>query len=196
MRKRFLAMGPGLFLGIVVSLSGMIPGRCLAAGPDVQPQAGPNYPGRRAISLDVSPYLMITGFSFQNLDWREGGKQTEGHSFRFQWTNTGTQPIVAFEVVTLLYDPFNEPLPGRRWIVGGHNRENFSPLVPGESSQETITGPGHVQAYTAIAYVRTVRLSDGRIWRVDDSVLTRELRRRAPNPDNLGPLVPKIDTGD
>lgn len=162
-----------------------------SATPPTEHQAGLNYSGRRAISLNDSPYLVITGFSFENFDRRrENGTRTEGHRFHFQWTNTGTQPIVAFEVVTLLYDPFNEPLPGRRWIVGGHNHKDFSPLVPGESSQDVLTGPGHLQAYTAVAYVRTVRLSDGRIWRVNESVLVRELKRKVPNVDDVGPLVP------
>ncbi|MBI3015138.1 MAG: hypothetical protein HYY65_08795 [Candidatus Tectomicrobia bacterium] len=138
----------------------------------------------------------MPNFSFENFVREEGKNRTEGHRFRYQWANTGTQPIVAFEVVTLLYDPFDEPLPGFRRTVGGHNRGDFSPLVPGESSQDVVTGPGHSHIYTAISYVRTVRLSDGRIWRVNESVLARELLRRVPNLEKLGPLVPeKIQEG-
>jgi hypothetical protein len=78
-----------------------------------------NFPDRKAIVLDISPHVKITSFAFENTI--EGRSASSRHSFTYQWKNISTQPVLALEIVTLKYDPFDESTTGSRTLVTGKN---------------------------------------------------------------------------
>lgn len=153
-----------------------------------------NFPDRKAIVLDLSPHVKITSFEFENT--LEGRVASSRHSFRYQWKNVGTLPILAFELVTLKYDPFDEPMTGSRMLIAGKNSADFTPLQPGETSGDGTIGYGHTHVLTAIVYVRAVRFTDGTLWRVNPSVVAAEVRKAAPRIKEAGPLVPEREKKD
>lgn len=104
--------------------------------------------------------------------------------------HTGAQPIIAFEIVVLKYDAFNKRLIGERWTVTGNNSANWRPLQPGISSRDGTIGYGEEQVFTAIAYVRAVRLADGTVWEVAPTQLLAELRKNVPGFKDFGKLEP------
>ncbi|WP_157463061.1 hypothetical protein [Curvibacter gracilis] len=154
--------------------------------------AAQNYADRKAYTVNISPYVEITNFSFANEDRDRGrGLSTDTRFIaNYSWRNTSQQPIVALEIVMLKYDAFDERLIGSRFIVQGTNSANWSPLLPGQSSSDGSIGFRDEDVFTGIAYVRRVRLNDGSIWRVDESKLLQELKKVAPNIRNPGSLAP------
>jgi hypothetical protein len=92
-----------------------------------------NFPDRKAIVLDICPHVKITSFAFENTI--EGRASTSRNSFTYQWKNVSPSPVLAFELVTLKYDPFDEPMTGSRILVAGKNSADFTP-----SSQERLAG--------------------------------------------------------
>ncbi len=145
-----------------------------------------NYPDRKPLIVNNCPHVRLSNFSFEN--------RYERSSYRFvqcmAWTNTGGQPIVAFEIVILRYDAFNERINGASWIVTGINGENWTPLNPGYMGSDITIGSGAEEVFTGIAYVRAVRLKDGTIWRADAEELLKELRKVAPDIENYGDVNP------
>ena len=111
-----------------------------------------NFAGRQAIVLNTSPAVELSNFFFQNnyADRRTRFEQN------LTWRNVGTQPIIAFEIVILKYDAFDQRVIGSRWTVTGHNSADWSPLGPGESNRDGTIGYGTEEVFTAIAYVRTL----------------------------------------
>ncbi len=150
-----------------------------------------NYPGRRAIIANVCPLVQLSGFSFANR-YNEGGSrfQTE-----MNWRNTGTQPLVAFEIVILKYDAFDRRLVGERWTVTGVNSADWRPLQPGAQGTDGTIAVGTEEVFTAIAYVRLARLADNTIWTVNDAQLLTELRKLAPGMRDLGDPKPDSKKG-
>lgn len=154
--------------------------------------AAQNYADRKAYTVNLSPHVEITSFSFANEDRDRGRGLSSDTRFitNYSWKNTSQQPIVALEIVMLKYDAFDERLIGSRFIVQGTNSANWSPLPPGQSSSDGSIGFRDEDVFTGIAYVRRVRLGDGSIWRVDESKLLQELKKVAPNIRNPGSLAP------
>lgn len=154
--------------------------------------AAQNYTGSKAYTVNLSPYVEITSFSFANEDRDRGRGLSSDTRFvtNYSWKNTSQQSIIALEIVMLKYDAFDERLIGSRFIVQGTNSANWSPLPPGQSSSDGSIGFRDEDVFTGIAYVRRVRLSDGSIWRVDESKLLQELKKVAPNIRNPGSLAP------
>lgn len=148
-----------------------------------------NYPDRVAHVLNLSPDIELSNFQFEN------AYVSRSSQFRqiLHWTNRGAQPIVAFEVVVLKFDPFDRPLIGSRWIVSGHNSANWRPLPPGASDDDGTLEPGSEEVFTAIAYVRRVRRADGTVWTIEDTELREQLRMLAPNLRDVGDLAPSAD---
>lgn len=145
-----------------------------------------NYPDRKAYVINICPHVEITNFSFGNQDRDRRTQFVTNYS----WRSTAQQPIVAFEIVMLKYDAFDERLIGTRFAVQGRNSVDWSPLAPGESSSDGGIGFRDEDVFTGIAYVRKVRLADGTVWRVDESKLLADLKKVAPairNPGNLAP---------
>jgi hypothetical protein len=159
---------------------------CLAVG------AAQNYPDRKAHTINISPYVEITSFSFANEDRDRGRGLSSDTRFmaHYSWKSTSQQPIVAIEIVMLKYDAFDERLIGSRFIVQGTNSVNWSPLPPGQSSSDGSIGFRDEDVFTGIAYVRRVRLADGTVWRVDENKLLQELKKVAPGIRNPGSLAP------
>ncbi len=153
-----------------------------------------NFPDRKAIVLDICPHVKITSFAFENTV--EGRVSSSRNSFTYQWKSVGSSPVLAFKLVTLKYDPFDEPMTGSRILVAGKNSADFAPLQPGEASGDGTIGYGHIHVLTAIAYVRAVRFTDGTLWRADPSVVVAEVKKAAPRIKDAGPLVPEREKKD
>jgi hypothetical protein len=138
--------------------------------------------------------MKITSFAFENT--LEGRVASSRNSFTYQWKNVSSLPVLAFEVVTLKYDPFDEPMTGSRILVAGRNSADFTPLQPGEASGDGTIGYGHTHVLTAIACVRAVRFTDGTLSRADPSVVVAEVKKAAPRIKDAGPLVPEREKKD
>lgn len=148
-----------------------------------------NFPDRKPYQLDVCPYVQISDFWFGNLldssglvRWRFREKAT--------WKNIGTQPITAFEIVVLKYDAFNQREIGDQWIVTGHDSAHWEPLKPGETASDAIIGLRDEKTFTAIAYVRHVRLADGTVWAADPQKVRDAIKKVAPFLREPGDVAP------
>jgi hypothetical protein len=152
--------------------------------------AAQNYPDRKAYVVNLSPYVEITNFSYGNEDRNRSVGSDTRFVTNYSWKSTAPQPIVAFEIVMLKYDAFDERLIGSRFIVQGTSSINWAPLQPGQSSSDGGIGFRDEDVFTGIAYVRRVRLADGTVWRVDETKLLQELKKMAPSIRNPGSLAP------
>lgn len=162
-------------------------GLVLAAALFSQAQArASNFPDKSALILNTSPAIELSGFYFENTS-NDRRDRFEQH---ISWKNIGQQSIIAFEIVILKYDAFDQREVGSRWTVTGTNSANWSPLKPGESSRDGILGYGTEEVFTAIAYVRAVRFADGTVWRVNDAELQQQLRKVAPGIKDFGSVKP------
>lgn len=150
---------------------------------------GTNFAGRKPVIINnAAEYLTLSDFSFENT-YRD-------RSTRFvrelKWSNTGSTPIIAFEVVMLFYDPFNRPISGSggRWLVPGHNSADWSPLAPGQSDSDGLIGIREENAYFGVAYVRAIRFDDGTVWTSNQSEVERAIRAELPQLREVGELDP------
>jgi hypothetical protein len=147
-----------------------------------------NYTDSQALIDNNCPYIKLTNFWF--------GNRYERNSCRFvqsmTWTNIGTQPVVAFEIVILRYDAFNQRINGQSWTITGTDIENWTPLKPGFSGSDMTYGLTMEEVFTSIAYVRTVRLKDGTIWRAGTQGLPERLRKLAGDIEQFGNVTPDI----
>ena len=151
-----------------------------------------NFPNRKAIMLDTCPFVKLTEFRWDN--FTDKRTYASKHEFRFAWTNVGEQVLVAFEIVTLKYDPFDRPMLGSRMTVTGRSSADFTPLPPGQSSSDGFSGYGHTDTFTGIAYIRSARLADGTVWQVDEAQLKAAIKKALPTLREYGPLVPETKT--
>jgi hypothetical protein len=147
-----------------------------------------SYPDRKALVVDSCPYVRLSSFSFENRYERASYRSAQSMA----WTNIGGQSIIAFEIVILKYDAFNERINGVRWIVTGNNSQNWMPLDPGYTGFDTVFGLTTEEVFTGIAYVRVVRLKNGDIWRADIKELQVKLREVAPDITAFGALNGEI----
>ena len=145
-----------------------------------------NFPDRKAIVLNVCPHVEISKFSFQNryADRRNRFEQN------MSWKNVSNQLLTAFEIVILKYDAFDQRVIGSRWTVTGKNSGDWRPLASGESGADGTIGFGIEEVFTAIAYVRSARLGNGTVWRVNETQLISELRKVAPGIREFGNVNP------
>lgn len=163
-----------------------IVGLFFAAFFSMQASAQYNFPGKTALIINTSPDIELSGFYFEN---NNSDRRTRFEQ-NISWKNIGQQPVIAFEIVILKYDAFDQREVGTRWTVTGTNSANWSPLKPGDSSRDGILGYGSEEVFTAIAYVRAVRLADGTVWRVNDAELQQKLRKVAPGIKDFGSVKP------
>jgi hypothetical protein len=147
-----------------------------------------NYPDRKALIVNNCPYVQLSNFWYEN--------RYEKSIYRFvqymTWANTGGQAIVAFDIVILKYNPFNERINGVRWTVTGNNGQDWKPLERGYRESDSISGLTTEEVFTGIAYVRAARLRDGTIWRADMKELKEELGKVAPDITAFGDLNGEI----
>jgi hypothetical protein len=97
-----------------------------------------NFPDRKAIILNLCPYVELNNFSFQN---RYADRRTRFEQ-NMSWKNIGTQPLVAFEIVILKYDAFDQRVIGSRWTITGKNSADWRPLAPGQGGNDGTIGFG------------------------------------------------------
>ncbi len=150
------------------------------------PESDSNYPDRKALIVNNCPYVKLSDFSFSN-QYSDGETRFDQD---LKWQNIGKQALVAFEIVILKYDAFNQRLIGSEWTVTGTDSANWKPLDPGQSSSDGSRDLGEEQVYTAIAYVRIARLKDGTIWRANDAQLLPQFYKAAPDIEEFGDVKP------
>ncbi len=149
-------------------------------------EAASNFPDRKALIVQVCPYVELTSFSYANEDRDRSTRFVQ----RYNWINKSQQSIVAFEIVTLKYDAFDQRMFGSRTVVTGTDSANWTPLPAGAGSSDGTIGYGSEDVFTAIAYVRRVRLADGTVWSVNDLRLRDELKKVAPGIREFGNVAP------
>ena len=147
-----------------------------------------NYPDRKALIVNNCPHVQLSNFWYEN--------RYERSIYRFvqymTWTNTGGQAIVAFDIVILKYNAFNERLNGVRWTVTGNNGQDWKPLERGYKESDSTSVLTTEDVFTGIAYVRAVRLKDGTIWLADMKELKEKLDKIAPDINVFGNLNGEI----
>ncbi len=146
-----------------------------------------NFSGRQALILNNSPYIELKDFSFGNVDGRNYRSESRTH---LKWTNVGQQPIVAFEVVIAKYDPFGRNQIGSRWVVTGTDSVNWAPLAPRATAGDGLIGTSSEETFTAIAYIRYVRLADGTIWAADIPKVAKDIQKLVPSIKEVGEISP------
>jgi len=148
--------------------------------------ADSNFPNRKAYIVNTCPFVELSDFSFEN---RYADRATRFYQ-NISWRNVGNQPLIAFEIVILKYDPFDRRLIGTRWTVTGKNSADWRPLAPNERSQDGTISYGEEEIFTAIAYVRAARLADGTVWGVNDGDLMAQLQRLGTGIKDFGDVKP------
>ena len=130
--------------------------------------------------------MELSDFSFRNnyTDRRTRFEQD------MRWKNVGKQPLVAFEIVIIKYDAFDQRMTGTRWTVTGRDSANWAPLQPGDSAGDGTRGFGSEEVMTAIAYVRAARLADGTVWRANEAELLQKVKQVAPGIKDFGSFKP------
>ena len=136
--------------------------------------------------LQVSPHVELLTFSYSNEERRNQRRFTTS----LQWKNTSAQPLVAMEIVVLKYDAFDQRAIGERMVVTGTSSANWAPLPSGATSGDGSIGYRSEDVFTAIAYVRQVRLGDGTVWRADEARVLAELKKAAVNIRDPGSVKP------
>jgi len=156
--------------------------QCLAA------EGTMNYPDRKALVVNNCPHVSLSGFWFENRYERANYRFVQG----ITWANLSGQSIVAFEIVILKYDAFNDRINGCRWTITGTDSQNWTPILPGYAGSDFSFGSTTEEVFTAIAYVRAVRLKDGTIWKQDPKQLLEKLKETAKEITSLGDLNGEI----
>ena len=166
----------------VVFMSGVFP----AAAENLAEKQ--NYPSRKAIIINNAfPIITLKNFEFSN-EYRDRSTKLITTLY---WTNSGEKDIVAFEVVVLYFDPFNrQMIQSGRWLNPGHDSANWTPLKPGESDGDATIGYAASDAFTALVYVRAVRLSDGTVWTSNQLQVEQRIKTLLPQLKEVGTLDP------
>jgi hypothetical protein len=158
-------------------------------GSALMAQAGnDNYPDRRAFVINTCPSIELSNFAYNN-QYDYDARGTRFHQ-NLTWKNVGTQPIVAFEIVVLKYDAFNQRLIGSRWTVSGKNSADWRPLAPGAVDHDGTLSYGDEEVYTAVAYVRSARMADGTVWRASPADVLQRLRALNAGIPDFGSTQP------
>lgn len=145
-----------------------------------------NFANRRAHIINNCPYVELSNFSYYNIYLDRADRFLE----RMEWKNVGTQPLVAFEVVILKYDAFDQRLTGSRWTVAGIDSTDWSPLQPGQSGSDGTRSYGSEKVFTGIAYVRSARLLDGTVWHANELEILKAVKQLQPDIKDVGSLKP------
>ena len=156
---------------------------CFSRGQDLSS----DYPERRAIIANVSADIGLKRFTYSK-------EYDHGYSLHenFTWGNTGKKEVVAFELVVLHYDPFNDQLLGSRGVLPGHNSAKHAHLLPGEDDSDGFSGiAGNEDVFTAVLYVRSIRFADGTVWRANPADVIASIKKQVPDILDPGSLVPE-----
>lgn len=139
----------------------------MLAMPLGQALASPNWGGTKSLAADVCPHVRLSDMVFMN---------EPGWTFYASWTNVGQKPVVAFEMVILMLDPFNRQLPTVRWIVPGQSMANWDALQPGQTSKDSRRERVMLKTFATIAYVERVRFADGSVWQAPADAVKAALK--------------------
>lgn len=146
-----------------------------------------NFSDRRSIIINNCPFIQLSDFNYHNAYDRSIMRLRTNLS----WRNAGDQPIVAFEVVVLRYDPFNRPIyGGGRWLITGNNSADWRPLMPGRQSSDGLIGHDEQPVLTSVVYVRAARLADGAVWMFDEPAIEQRIREELPALHEIGDVNP------
>ncbi|MBI3881432.1 MAG: hypothetical protein HY301_15385, partial [Verrucomicrobia bacterium] len=126
----------------------------------VSAQDKENFADRKALIVSNCPLVELRYFNFKNQNVYGQGAVFE---LSVGWKNISEQPLVAFEICILEFDPFNRRLRETRWLVAGKDSSDWTPLEPGASGGDGLTSRGDETVFTGIAYVVAARLKDGTI---------------------------------
>lgn len=174
---------------IAVALMMMLAGAGVASAQDMQTKM--NFASRQAEVINNAPQLIeLSGFKYSNVYRNSSFRLTTD----LAWTNRSSQPVLAFEVVILRYDPFNRPISGGgTWMINGKNSGDWSPLQPGEKSADGLIGYDSQPVMTSVAYVRAVRLADGTVWTANIPEVSKLIQSKLPQLHELGEINPKLE---
>jgi hypothetical protein len=144
-----------------------------------------NFEQREEIIINnAAGQIEIIGFDFGTIYTRQFETVVDA-----QWRNVGEQPVRAFELGILLFDPFNRVVYNRRMLVPGTDSGNWSPLGSGQTAGDGFILP-LTEVYSGVIYVRAIRFDDGTIWRFNAEATASEIRTRLANPQGLDLSAP------
>lgn len=146
-----------------------------------------NFSDRKAYIINLSPGLELTHYDFCNTD---GPNYQERFIENLSWKNTGSQDVISFEILTDEYDPFNRSLIGSKGVFAGKSSANWTPLHPGETSEDGLVNHGTSYVYTGIAYVGAVRYADGKVWIADPEKVAEAIKQLGIEVKELKGLGP------
>jgi hypothetical protein len=135
---------------------------------------------RQGTIINLSPHIKIVGFSFVP-------SGASSYTCSYRWLHAGVNKVVAFEIVTLPYNTFNEQ---RRVVATMVRPRGEAPFNPGAVGAQNVSLSGENDIYTAVSYIRRVRLSDGTVWQVDESTLRSRIKNAVPGLKQIGRLSP------
>jgi hypothetical protein len=146
-----------------------------------------NFGNRQAVIINNAIGMIdLSDFKFEN---RPAEYRHQLHT-DLRWKNTSSKVITAFEVVLLRFDPFNRPLYAGTWMITGTSSTDWSPLLPGKSSSDSLVGFRAEAILTSVAYVRAIRFEDGFIWTADIPRVEQAIHQRLPALKDLGDVNP------
>jgi hypothetical protein len=158
-----------IFLAILLVLTTTVH----AAADKCSPQ---NYAERKAYILNFAPGLELKGYDFCNRYDTRRNYPDDQFVQNLSWKNVGEVSIIAFEVHTLKFDPFNRELIGSKSIIPGIDSARWQPLLPGQEAGDGLIGHSYEDVYTAIAYISTVRYANGTVWTIDRTGLASSVK--------------------
>jgi hypothetical protein len=136
-----------------------------------------NFAGRKAVIINNAPFIELSGFSFEN-QYRDRRTRLITN---LSWKNTGSNPITAFEVMILRYDPFNRPIrSGGSWMITGTDSANWAPLAPGANASDGLIAFNDEPVFTSIVFVRRARLEDGTVWSFNAQEVEKRIKQSLP----------------
>ncbi|MBI3505490.1 MAG: hypothetical protein HY059_11670 [Proteobacteria bacterium] len=149
-----------------------------------------NFASRQAeIINNASNFIELSDFSFKNEFDRSRTRLTTN----LAWTNKSSQPIIAFEVVVLRYDPFNRPIRGGgRWLITGTDSGNWTPLAPGARGSDGTFGFDAEPVMTSVVFVRLIRFQDGTVWQFNEQQILQAVKQRLPAIRDIGEINPAV----
>lgn len=143
-------------------------------------QKSPVVKPRPGTIINLCPHIKLVGFNFASTS-------ASTYAASYRWLNGGSRSVTAFEIVTLPYDTFNDQ---RRVVASMVRSLKKTPFTSGAVGTQNVTLGGEKDIYTAVGYIRRVRLSDGTIWQVDEVALRNAIKKSVPSLKHIGRISP------
>jgi hypothetical protein len=152
---------------------------------DAGAESGNNFADRQQVAINNCPVLSLSNF------WIANTLYTRHYHLaaNLAWKNVGSQPITAFEIGLVYFDPFNRRLPsGGRWLVPGKDSAHWTVLRPGDMGNDKFTSGRQEYVFSAFAFVADVRFADGSVWTFDPDSVRAEIQKALPAITDFGAL--------